>query len=367
MANCIATAAPEPRGGIPCCAMRRALILLLLTFGLTAATASAQEPPPAPAPAPAPPPAEPRIRAAVAVAGIDVGGLTVAEAQAKLDQTLGPLFAADVIVAVAGKRFTFKPRKAKFVFRSDATAAQALAAGQAAPPAADGSVAPLAVAPVTRFRRVPVKTFVEKAAKKLYIPSRNAYVRITLRKILRRHSHEGRRLNKKGTRAAIEAALADPALPRLLKPGRLAIKAKVQVKDLGKVHPTIITIDRSSFRLRLFRNLRFSKGYGVAVGMPDYPTPAGLFAIRSKEVNPTWTAPNSPWAGELAGQSISGNDPTNPLKARWMGVSGAVGIHGTGQPWSIGSRASHGCIRMSVPDVIDLFRRVKIGTPVLIG
>ena len=49
-----------------------------------------------------------------------------------------------------------------------------------------------------------------------------------------------------------------------------------------------------------------------------------------------------------------------------MGVDGAVGIHGTGQPWSIGTRASHGCIRMTVPDVIDLFGRVPLGTPVLI-
>ena len=61
-----------------------------------------------------------------------------------------------------------------------------------------------------------------------------------------------------------------------------------------------------------------------------------------------------------------GGAPNNPLRARWMGVSGAVGIHGTGQPWSIGTRASHGCIRMTVPDVIDLFKRVKVGTPVLI-
>ena len=50
-----------------------------------------------------------------------------------------------------------------------------------------------------------------------------------------------------------------------------------------------------------------------------------------------------------------------------MGVNGAVGIHGTGQPWSIGTRASHGCIRMTVPDVIDLFGRVDVGTPVLIA
>jgi len=128
----------------------------------------------------------------------------------------------------------------------------------------------------------------------------------------------------------------------------------------------VITIDRSSFRLRLFKRLRFAKGYGVAVGLPDYPTPTGLFAIQSKQVNPTWTAPNSPWAGEMAGQQVAGGAPDNPLKARWMGVNGAVGIHGTGQPWSIGTRASHGCIRMTVPGVIDLFRRVSVGTPVLI-
>ena len=50
-----------------------------------------------------------------------------------------------------------------------------------------------------------------------------------------------------------------------------------------------------------------------------------------------------------------------------MGVSGSVGIHGTGQDYSIGSRASHGCIRMHVGDVVALFKRVPLGTPVLIA
>jgi lipoprotein-anchoring transpeptidase ErfK/SrfK len=50
-----------------------------------------------------------------------------------------------------------------------------------------------------------------------------------------------------------------------------------------------------------------------------------------------------------------------------MGVNGSVGIHGTAEDWSIGSRASHGCIRMRVSDVIDLYDRVSVGTPVLIN
>ena len=79
-----------------------------------------------------------------------------------------------------------------------------------------------------------------------------------------------------------------------------------------------------------------------------------------------WNAPNKPWAGAFANESVPGGSPANPLKARWMGIADGVGIHGTGMPWSIGTRASHGCIRMTVPDVIDLYPRVPVGAPVLI-
>jgi len=113
--------------------------------------------------------------------------------------------------------------------------------------------------------------------------------------------------------------------------------------------------------------LEIEKRYGVAVGQPQYPTPRGRFSITSKQVNPVWSVPNSPWAGELAGTTVTGGSASNPLKARWMGIAGGVGIHGTGEDGSIGSRASHGCIRMHVSDVIALYQRVPVGTPVLIG
>ncbi len=126
-------------------------------------------------------------------------------------------------------------------------------------------------------------------------------------------------------------------------------------------------MDKGSFRLRLFKRGRMVKTYGVAVGLPAYPTPSGLFAIQNKQVNPTWSVPNSPWAGELAGTTVQGGTAANPLKARWMGIVNGVGIHGTGEEYSIGSRASHGCIRMRVADVKDLFARTPVGTPVLLG
>ena len=339
--------------------MRRALTILFLTLSTAAAavsTASAQAPT-----------GEPRIRAGVTVSGVDVGNLTVAEAQARLEQTLGPVLAQDIVVTVARRTFTLKMAQLGFVFRADRTAQLALEAGQAAPPAPDGSLPPASAAPSVTFERTPLWRFAKATGEAVRVKPRDARLKIRLTRMVKRKGRKGHKLEVRALVETIKATLADPLAARALKPGRKTVTPKVRTKDLRKKYRTVITIDRSHFRLRLFKHLKFLKGYGVAVGQPAYPTPAGLFAIQSKQVNPTWTAPNSPWAGEMAGQQIAGGAWNNPLRARWMGVDGAVGIHGTGQPWSIGTRASHGCIRMTVPDVIDLFRRVSIGTPVLIG
>jgi hypothetical protein len=340
--------------------MRRALITLCLAIAVTgaaAAAAPAQEPPP---------PAEERIRAGVNVSGVDVGNLTVAEATARLQETLGPVLAQDVVVVAARKRFTLRMARIGFEFRADRTALRALYAGRDNPPAPDGTLPPASAEPSVAYKRAPVWRFAKRTGKAVDVAPRDARVRITLTRMIKRKGRKGRKLPVRKLVNAIEKTVADPLATRTIRPGRKTIVPKVRTKELRRIYRTVITIDRSSFRLRLFKRLRFVKGYGVAVGLPDYPTPTGLFAIQSKQVNPTWTAPNSPWAGELAGQQVAGGAPNNPLKARWMGVNGAVGIHGTGQPWTIGTRASHGCIRMTVPDVIDLFRRVSIGTPVLI-
>jgi hypothetical protein len=338
--------------------MRRVLSILLLSLavaGAASAAASAQEPP-----------AEERIRAGVTVSGVDVGNLTVAEAEAKLAQTFGPVLAEDVVVTVAKRSFTLKMADIGFVFRADRTALRALYAGQQAPPAPDGSLPPASAEPSVAFERAPLWQFAKATREAVHVAPRDAKLRITLTRMIKRKGRKGRKLELRPLVDSIKATLADPLATRSLKPGRTTITPKVRIRDLRKKYRTVITIDRAHFRLRLFKHLRFVKGYGVAVGQPAYPTPTGLFAIQTKQVNPTWTAPNSPWAGEMAGQQVAGGAWNNPLKARWMGVDGSVGIHGTGMPWSIGTRASHGCIRMTVPDVIDLFRRVSVGTPVLI-
>jgi lipoprotein-anchoring transpeptidase ErfK/SrfK len=102
--------------------------------------------------------------------------------------------------------------------------------------------------------------------------------------------------------------------------------------------------------------------FGVAIGMPGHETPTGSFHVVDKRKNPTWLPPDSPWAKGL-GPIPPG--PGNPLGTRWIGTSApGVGIHGTPADWSIGSAASHGCLRMHIPEVETLYEDVVVGMPV---
>ncbi|TMK75144.1 MAG: L,D-transpeptidase, partial [Actinobacteria bacterium] len=143
-------------------------------------------------------------------------------------------------------------------------------------------------------------------------------------------------------------------------------KPDVTTGELAQKYPVYLTIDRGAFQLRLWKNLQLVKTYPIAVGMQGLETPAGTYTIDDKQVNPSWHVPNDAWAGSLAGQVIPPG-PEDPIKARWMGFFNGAGIHGTDETSSIGSAASHGCIRMLIPDVIELYDQVPLGTPIYIG
>lgn len=156
------------------------------------------------------------------------------------------------------------------------------------------------------------------------------------------------------TRAAVRSFQQSVGLPADAVAGEMTLSALMNV----------ITIDQSSHTLTFRRNGKVVKSYPVSVGASDHPTPNGSFVIVVKQKDPTWTPPDSKWAEGLAPVPPG---PDNPLGTRWMGISApAIGIHGTNSPTSIGYSVSHGCIRMQIPDVEDLFERVSVGTRVVI-
>ena len=204
-----------------------------------------------------------------------------------------------------------------------------------------------------------VRTFVARLARELDQEPVDAHIELTGVKPHPVASQEGRRVKRLLNGRAIRTALATNSR----KPIQLAIdirKPKVGTAELGLA----IVILRTSNKLLLFSGTKFVRTFGIATGQAAYPTPLGDFEIVIKQRNPWWTPPPSKWAADS--QPIPPG-PGNPLGTRWMGLSAPyVGIHGTPDAASIGYSASHGCIRMRIPDAEWLFNHVMVGTPVFI-
>ena len=167
-------------------------------------------------------------------------------------------------------------------------------------------------------------------------------------------------------RDQLEAAIQDPESRTVEAPVQ-QVEPEVTTDELAAQYPVYLTVDRSNFQLRLYRDLELAKTYTVAIGAVGFDTPAGLYHIQNKAVDPAWSVPDADWAGDLAGTIVPGGVPENPLKARWMGIFDGAGIHGTDDVGSLGTAASHGCVRMAIPDVIELYDQVPVGTPIYIG
>ncbi len=302
-----------------------------------------------------------RVAAGITAAGTDLAGLTVDEAASRLQSVHGErLVRGTITVQAADITWKLDAADADVSFDALTSAKRALYAGRTA--GGRPADVPLAVS----FTQEAVDRFVAGIKRRLQRPARDSRLKISIRRVKVTRSKRGRDIGDKTLARQVAAALKDPNITRVFKPRLISVRPKVTADRLRRSASTVVTIEQSTFTLRLFKRLKVAKTYKVAVGQPAYPTPRGLFAIQSKQVNPVWSVPNSPWAGELAGTTVTGGSAANPLKARWMGVSGSIGIHGTGQDYSIGTRASHGCIRMHVADVIALYKRVPMGTPVLI-
>ncbi|GAC1485512.1 MAG: hypothetical protein NVS1B9_03580 [Solirubrobacteraceae bacterium] len=294
------------------------------------------------------------IAPGVSVAGIDLSGLTVDAAAARLTAALAPRLAATTFVGAGGRVFRLSPAQAGEKFDAMVSAKRALALGHAG-----------AAPPDISHSHVAVRRFVAQVAAAVDRSPRDATLSIALQRIYRRAGRDGHALAQDELAKGIDAALDAPDISRVFHVKLVKRRPRLGLTGLSRAYPTILTVDRRHFKLRVFRRLRLLHSYRIAVGRAGLQTPTGLYHIREREVNPSWHVPNSAWAGALAGKTIPPG-PGDPLVARWMGLADGIGIHGTNEPFSIGSAASHGCIRMLVSDVKAVYRLTSLGTPVLI-
>ena len=142
-------------------------------------------------------------------------------------------------------------------------------------------------------------------------------------------------------------------------------KYEKQVVDYhGKEGPGTIVIDTPNKFLFLVQGDGKALRYGIGVGRPGF-TWAGVKTISAKKEWPDWTPPPEMLVRRPDLPRHMEGGPENPLGARAMYLGSSLyRIHGSNEPWTIGTNVSSGCIRMRNEDVIDLYGRVKVGTKV---
>jgi lipoprotein-anchoring transpeptidase ErfK/SrfK len=218
------------------------------------------------------------------------------------------------------------------------------------------------------WSRPAVRKLVRRVRARLDREAVDASVDLESGEIEPKPSSEGLAVRTERLHSDLERELLDPGARRSVRVRTRVVEPKVTTAELAKKYPAVVFINRGAFQLTLYKNLKPAKTYGIAVGQVGLETPAGLYHIQNKAVNPAWTMPNSDWvAPGDRGKVVPGGIAANPLKARWLGIYAGAGIHGTDATGSIGSAASHGCVRMLIPDVIELYDQVPVGAPVYVA
>jgi lipoprotein-anchoring transpeptidase ErfK/SrfK len=309
----------------------------------------------------------------VQVQGVAVGGLSAAAARSTLQRRVQASMQRPVSVRFAGRSWTLSPRQAAVTVDVAGTVARALAASREGSiltrtwrALSGGSVQrniPLAVG----YSRPRVQQFASEISSAVDRSARDASVQPTASGLSTVPSQDGLALNSTLLARRVRAALSGFRSARALNAPVRSIAPEVTTRELATRYPAYIVIDRGSFELRFYQHLKLADTYPIAVGMQGLETTAGLYHIQWKQVDPPWYVPNSAWAGALAGKVIPPG-PEDPLKARFMAFNGGAGIHGIdpSEYSTIGHDASHGCVRMRIPDVIALYSRTPVGTPVYV-
>ncbi|HEX2125405.1 MAG TPA: L,D-transpeptidase/peptidoglycan binding protein [Thermoleophilaceae bacterium] len=313
-----------------------------------------------------------KIADGVTVNGIDVSGLTAERARAKLAASLQEPLSRPVSVRYKGRRFTLSSEQASVAVDIEGSVDRAMHVST------DGNVFTRTWREV-RGRRLnarveakidysedAVRRIVDRVERRLEIEARDASIDLESGKVDPTASRNGLDVRAARLRKDIRSELLDMGHTRIARVETRVVEPKVTTDELADKYPAIIIVNRGSFTLSFYKNLKLRKTYRIAVGQAGYDTPTGLYNIQNKAVNPSWHVPNSDWAGSLAGTVVPPG-PSNPIKARWMGIYDGAGIHGTDATGSIGTNASHGCIRMLIPDVIELYDQVPVGAPVYIA
>ena len=307
-----------------------------------------------------------KILPGVKVGGVDVGDMTREEALRAVAPAAQGELEKGIVIRAGGKSWSFT--LADLGLRVDATAAVDEALGVTAQHSWLSRVYHrLSKNPVKAsfplewsFEEQPVLELVRKIFLATRVEAQNASLSLVNGEPTAVHSRDGRQLKswiaRRMLAQAVQEHWAKVTLPMK------SVEAEVTEENLGAT----LTVNLATNTLRLYDGFDVVKEYGVATAMQGYETPPGTWTIWNKVENPTWiNGAQDTWGADLPDVIPPG--PGNPLGTRALYLDApGIRIHGTYSDSSIGTYASHGCIRMHIWESEELYPLVPIGTHVLI-
>jgi lipoprotein-anchoring transpeptidase ErfK/SrfK len=315
-----------------------------------------------------------KIAPGISIGDVPVGKLTAAQARAKVAASLHDPLNRDVVVRAGGHRYTLAAQKLHRRVDVAALVAEAVALSHKGGivtrslHSLEGTPVHANLPMTVDFSKPAVERLASRVGAELDKAPVDAVVTPQASGLKASDGHDGVKVAQSALRRRLDSALAKPVAVASVRARLAPVKPKVTTAELADKYASYIIIDRAHFTLRLYRHLKLDRTYPIAVGRQGLETPAGLYDVQWRETNPSWHVPNSAWAGSLAGKTIPPG-PQDPIKARWMAFNGGAGIHGIdpSEYSSIGHTASHGCVRMRIPDVIEVYDKTDVGTPVFVA
>lgn len=307
-----------------------------------------------------------QILPGVSIGGVDVSGMGRAQAVAAVSRRAGAELDREIVVRAGKRDWHVTPDELGTTARLEAVVDQALGLNEELP-WRSRLFHRLFHRPVEeRFDLSlsadlkQIRNFVDVVSDAVRVSPTNAAVALEDGEVVLRRPDKGIRLKAKQAQKRLLGAVRGDQDEVNLRVRE--IEPKVTPKELGQT----IVVSLSELELKLYEGLKVVKTYPVAGGLPEYPTPKGEWTLYGKNENPTWTNPDPDGWGAGMPARI-GPGPGNPLGTHAMYLDApGIRIHGTYDEGSIGSYASHGCVRMTIEDSKELFAMVDVDIPVLI-
>jgi lipoprotein-anchoring transpeptidase ErfK/SrfK len=308
---------------------------------------------------------EGKILPGAAVAGVDIGGMTRDEALKAVQEAIRPQLTRELTVTWGEKSWTVTPKE--LGARSDARSAVDTAVSVSDDTTFVEKTRMRLLGDDLGFNRdVAIKYprkgalgFVQGLASALDREPRDAEIDYSSGWVEVIKEQEGRTVRVNRSVKDLKAALAGGQSTVDLT---VSTVAPTVTRDAYK---QVLLVRIGENKLYYYENGKIKREWIVATGLPEFPTPTGEYEITEKRYMPTWVNPSPDgWGADMPTSIPPG--PSNPLGLRALNWSAAaIRFHGTTATYSLGYNASHGCVRMSNEDVIELYDLIEVGTPII--